>query len=75
MLMKEAPQLQEKGFSLSFCALKNSVKDQLAALNFLDKLGEENFDATLDDALAALTPRLNSDICNQCRHRVFKQRP
>lgn len=75
MLLKEAKLLQKKGFSLSFCALKNTVKDELAALNFLDKLGEDNFYATVDDALAGLTPRFNSDICSQCRHKVFKQCP
>lgn len=75
MLMKEARQLQKKGFSLSFCALKNTVKDQLIALNFMEKLGEDNFYATVDDALASLTLRLNADICSQCHHKVFKQCP
>ncbi|RTE67365.1 SulP family inorganic anion transporter [Amphritea opalescens] len=75
MLMKEARHLQAKGFTLSFCALKNTVKDELAALNFLAKLGEENFYATVDDALSTLVQRLNLDICRQCQHKVFKQCP
>ncbi|MDO6563767.1 SulP family inorganic anion transporter [Amphritea sp. 1_MG-2023] len=75
MLIKEARNLQRKGFTLSFCALKNTVKDELEDLRLLEHLGEENFYATIDDALNNLVPRLNPDICQQCSQKVFKQCP
>ncbi len=75
MLINEAKRLKGRGGTLSFCALKNTVVDELEAINYMDRLGRENFFATADEALHALVPQLDQDICGSCRHRVFLQCP
>lgn len=75
MLLHEAKRLNTAGGQLSFCSLKNTVRDELEANGYLKKLGDENFYATVDSALNALIPRLNGSSCQTCSKRVFKQCP
>ncbi len=75
MLMQESSRLRKQGQFMHFCALKNTVKDELSANNYLEKLGEENFYPTIDDALSKLVTMLNIKMCNNCTTRVFSQCP
>ncbi|WP_218943404.1 SulP family inorganic anion transporter [Exilibacterium tricleocarpae] len=75
MLINEARRFKDKGGALSYCAMKNTVIDELESINYMDKLGRENFFVNADEALHALVPRLEQAICENCRHRVFLQCP
>jgi len=75
MLLHETKRLKKAGGQLSFCNLKNTVRDELEANGYLKKLGEENFYATVDSALSALIPQLDDGYCQTCTKRVFRQCP
>ena len=75
MLLQESVRMHKNGHFLHFCALKNTVKDELSANNYLEKLGDNNFYPTIDDALSKLIRMLNINVCNNCTNRVFAQCP
>ncbi|MFT2111011.1 SulP family inorganic anion transporter [Marinomonas sp. 2405UD68-3] len=75
MLIQESSRMRKQGQFLHFCALKNTVKDELSANNYLEKLGEESFYPTIDDALSNLVALLNMNVCSRCTTRVFSQCP
>ena len=75
MLLQEASRLKKLGGKLIFCGMKNTVKDQLNKLGYLDKLGPENFYLLSDVALEELIPQLDEADCDVCLVRVFKQCP
>ena len=75
MLLQESKNLENHGLKLSFCALKNTVRDELESNNYLDKLGEDNFYPTVDDALNQLLPQIGIDSCRNCTKKVFQQCP
>ncbi len=75
MLLQTSRNLEKHGLKLSFCALKNTVRDELESNNYFEKLGAGNFYPTVDDALSEIVPRLNSSICDSCTKKVFKQCP
>lgn len=58
MLLKEQERLQRQGITLSYCGLKNTVKDELVSNRFLSKFGAERFYDSDKQALAALAPNL-----------------
>ena len=75
MLLHETQRLKKSGGQLSFCNLKNTVRDELEANGYLKKLGEEHFYATVDSALSALIPQIDNRCCQTCTKRVFRQCP
>lgn len=76
MLSKEVKRLMSKDVHLRFCALKNTVKDELTASGYLDMLGPDIFYDTVDEALSDLVQQqLDPDICTGCATRIFKQCP
>lgn len=76
MLSKEIKRLKSKDVYLRFCALKNTVKDELTAAGYLDALGPDLFYDTVDEALSDLVQQqLDPDICAGCTTRIFKQCP
>ncbi|MEH6813835.1 MAG: SulP family inorganic anion transporter [Motiliproteus sp.] len=75
MFLQEAKWLKQSGGELSFCGMKNTVKDELQSIHYLEKLGPENFYLTPDDALKHLIPTSNKKTCRSCRYRVFLQCP
>jgi len=75
MLLHEGKRLKRLGGQLSFCGMKNTVKDELQAIGYLEKLGPESFYSMPDDVLNELIPQLNKTKCHQCDRRVFTQCP
>lgn len=75
MLLNEQRRLKDLGGSLTFCALTNIVKDDLAKIGGLEKLGAKNFYSSVDVALKILVPTLEKPICDDCQVRVFNQCP
>jgi len=76
MLAQESQKMENSGNRMSFCALKNTVKDELIEHRFFDKLGADKFYATVDDALEALVENtLIRNKCASCPKSVFKQCP
>ncbi|WP_191601344.1 SulP family inorganic anion transporter [Marinomonas algicola] len=75
MLLQESSRMKKAGHHLHFCSLKNTVKDELSANNYLAKLGEDNFYPTIDEALTKLVPLLDQPKCQNCTRRVFSQCP
>jgi SulP family sulfate permease len=76
MLAQESQKMENAGNRMSFCALKNTVKDELIEQRFFDMLGADNFYATVDDALEALVENtLVRNRCASCPKSVFKQCP
>ncbi|WCN15094.1 sulfate permease [Marinomonas mediterranea] len=54
MLEREAHRLEEEGCSLYFCALKNTVMDEIRDSGLMESIGEKRFFSTADDALTLL---------------------
>lgn len=75
MLYQEALKLQRLGGRLSFCAMNIGVKKELERMYYLEKLGDENFYLTTDDALKELVPLLDQNVCDTCDVRIFQQCP
>lgn len=59
MLYQEKDRLERDGYSLSFCCLKNAVKDQLKEMHYFDKLDENIFYDSVENALLALMPGID----------------
>lgn len=75
MFLQESQRLRQSGGELSFCGMKNTVKDELESSGYLEKLGPQNFYLTPDDALGQLVPEINPSTCDACPYHVFQQCP
>lgn len=75
MLIQESFRLNKEGARLSFCALKNTVKDELSSADYLEQLGVENFYTTVDAALSSLIVQLDIHSCSGCSNKVFRHCP
>ena len=76
MLAQETTRLEQSGVSVSYCSLKNTVKDELIETGYMELLHRDRFFNTVDEALQALVEgRINRDKCENCNLRVFKQCP
>lgn len=54
MLLQEIAHLKAEGIPVKFCALKNTVKDELFSSGYWDTLGPGNFYNTQDEAISAI---------------------
>ncbi|TDP01264.1 SulP family inorganic anion transporter [Marinomonas balearica] len=54
MLEREARRLEQESCSLYFCALKNTVMDEIRNYGLMENIGEDHFFASADDALSTL---------------------
>jgi len=73
MLIREASRLNRMGGGLYFCGLKSKVCDFMKKGNFIDEIGRDNFFDTKDNAIHAITARLNRSICQQCNEKIFRE--
>ena len=73
MLINEALRIKQQGGSLSICALKNTVKDELELAGYINKLNNISFYDTIDDAFSYILPNLNKNQCNSCEKIVFRK--
>lgn len=73
MLIQEIVRLKAEGILVKFCALKNTVKDELVSGGYREALEPDNFYNTEEEALAAITGDLGVHPCSICTSRLFQQ--
>jgi SulP family sulfate permease len=73
MLAHVARQRREAGGALYFHRMKQAVRDFMYRGRYADDLGKENVFPAKIRALAEIYPRLDSEICRQCRFRIFDE--
>lgn len=75
MLVSEAKRYQKIGKRLAFCGLKPEVLELLRKGNYMKEIGEENFFPSKADAIKALIPSFDLEICKNCTVRSFLECP
>jgi SulP family sulfate permease len=73
MLVREAKRRRQMGGGLYFYFIKDAVREFLTRGKYLSDIGEQNLLSRKDDAIAALYPKLDSEICQVCPARIFRQ--
>ncbi|SFI24279.1 sulfate permease, SulP family [Modicisalibacter xianhensis] len=73
MMLQEIARLKAEGVKAKFCALKNTVKDELFASGYWEALGPDDFYSTPEEALAAITHDLNKHHCLICKSCIFSR--
>lgn len=73
MLADEARRRRVLGGGLYVYRVKDAVHEVLQRGGYLATIGEENLFAVKTRPLAAIYPRLDSEICRACRERIFRQ--
>nr|WP_269476073.1 SulP family inorganic anion transporter [Halomonas sp. MCCC 1A13316] len=71
MLLQEIARLKAEGIMVKFCALKNTVKDEMLTIGYWEALGPVNFFNTPEEALSTITHNLNKHHCKVCRSCIF----
>jgi SulP family sulfate permease len=72
MLAREARRRQKLGGGLYLHFVKDAVRDFLERGGYLDDIGKQNLFMPTDDVVAAVYPRLDTEICRGCRARIFR---
>ncbi len=75
MLVNEFKSRREQGIEIVFCGLKNTVKDEIESMGYLESFGEEVFYDTMEQYLSQTIPRLDQNTCMTCDKRVFNACP
>ncbi len=75
MLLQEANRLEKQGGGLILSSFKGTVIDELAKIDYLDKLGRDRFYDTPELALSIGIRKLNATRCKNCRTRIFRECP
>ena len=75
MLMQEKQLIEARGGKLVFSSFKGTVIDELRRSGLLARIGESLFYDSSEEAIAAVVPRLDREICDNCTARVFKECP
>jgi SulP family sulfate permease len=71
MLTHEAERRKRLGGGLYFYRLKDVTSGLLERGKYLDKIGRENVFAVRQRPIAAIYPKLDPIICQNCPHRIF----
>ena len=72
MLAREAKRRRKLGGGLYFHFMKDAVREFLSRGKYLKEIDEKNLFALNDDMIAALYPKLDTEICRSCTARIFK---
>jgi SulP family sulfate permease len=72
-LAEEAARRRDAGGRLFLCAVKTNVIELLERSGYLANIGAENIFPSKEDALGAILPRLDAEICSRCQTRVFEE--
>lgn len=73
MLAREARRRRQMGGGLYFYRLKDAPRELLERGGYLDIIGRENVFPVKTRAIARIYPRLDPEICRNCRVRIFRE--
>lgn len=73
MLVKEAQRRRRLGGGLYFYRVKNEVLSLLEQGGYLPELGPEQFFPVKTRAVAFIYPKLDPEICRNCKVRIFRE--
>jgi SulP family sulfate permease len=73
MLAREALRRRRMGGGLYFYRLKDAPRELLERGGYLDIIGRENVFPVKTRAIAKIYPRLDPEICRNCRVRIFRE--
>ncbi len=73
LLVQEAQRRRLLGGGLYFHRLQPSAVEVLKRAGYLREIGEENLLSIGQNAIDAIYPRLDSEVCRRCPTRIFKQ--
>ena len=72
-LTREAVRRRKVGGDLYFHFMKDAVRQTLNDGGYLKTVGDQNIFSQKTDAIAAIYPRLDPEICRRCTARIFSQ--
>lgn len=72
-LAEEAERRRSLGGGLYFIGVKDTVQEQLAENGALKPIGGANLFDSKTEAIAAITRRLDPDVCRTCKARIFRE--
>ena len=73
LLSQEAKRRRLMNGGLYFHRLKEPIVDTPAKGGYLDQVGRENLFSMGQDVIAAIYPKLDSEVCRHCKSKIFKQ--
>jgi SulP family sulfate permease len=73
MLVAEARRRRSLGGGLYFYRMKDEVRALLQRGGYLQVLGNESLFPVKQRVIANIYPKLDADICRQCRARIFNE--
>lgn len=73
MLAREAVRRRKLGGSLYLCGVRDATCNMLKKGGYEADIGAENVFAHKPDAIAAIYPHLDSEICRNCTSRIFRE--
>jgi SulP family sulfate permease len=73
MLVQEARRRRAMGGDLYFYRLKDAARAVLERGGYLQQIGADNIFPVKTRAVAAIYPRLDSEICRECHVRIFRE--
>jgi len=73
MLAQEARRRRAMGGGLYFYRLKDAPRTLLEKGSHMKDIGREHVFPVRTRAVAAIYPKLDSEICRHCRHRIFQE--
>lgn len=75
LLIAEAERRRARGGDLYLIARFSPLLKTLERFHVLEVLGPDNVIATKDQAVARIVPKLDPEICRNCRSRIFRECP
>lgn len=72
-LTREAVRRRKIGGGLYFHFMKDAVRQTLDDGGYLKTIGDQNIFAQKTDAIAAIYPRLDPEVCRRCTARIFPE--
>ncbi len=72
-LAEEAERRRSRGGGLYLIGVKDTVQEQLAENGALKPIGGANLFDAKTEAIAAITKRLDPEVCRTCRARIFRE--
>ena len=73
MLAQEARRRRRMGGGLYFYRLKDAARALLEKGGYMAEIGPQNVFPVKTRAIAAIYPRLDTEICRACRVRIFRE--